>query len=90
MHEPYFDHNEDSFFFFQKPLFQVQERVDHLAEMRTEKLNRLQLVEKELNELRGPMEEAVGFLKTENKIVNNKNFLYQRNMLVYNYIEIVY
>lgn len=54
--------------------------MDLLAEMRTEKLNRLQLVEKELNELRGPMEEAVGFLKTENKIVNNKNFIFQRNM----------
>lgn len=56
------------------------ERVDLLAERRTEKFNRLQLVEKELNELRGPMEEAVGFLKTENKIIGHKNFLYQRNM----------
>ncbi|KAJ8970615.1 hypothetical protein NQ314_001150 [Rhamnusium bicolor] len=50
------------------------------AEQRTEKLNRLRLVEKELNELKAPMEEAVGFLKTENTIVYSKNFLYQKNV----------
>lgn len=56
--------------------------MEILAEQRTEKVNRLRLVEKELNELKGPMEEAVGFLKTENTVVYSKNFLYQKNMLV--------
>ncbi|CAH1155594.1 unnamed protein product [Phaedon cochleariae] len=65
---------------YKKPLIQVNERVEILAEQRTEKLNRLQLVENELNELKGPMEEAVGFLKTENTVVNNRNFLYQRDI----------
>nr|XP_023017853.1 structural maintenance of chromosomes protein 4 [Leptinotarsa decemlineata]XP_023017854.1 structural maintenance of chromosomes protein 4 [Leptinotarsa decemlineata] len=65
---------------FKKPLVKVQERVDYLTEHRTEKLNRLQLVEKELNELKTPMEEAVGFLKTENTVINSKNFLFQKNV----------
>lgn len=65
---------------FQKPLVQVHERVEFLAGRRLEKLNRLQLVEKELNELKAPMEEAVGYLKTENTIVTNKNILYQKSM----------
>ncbi|KAG5889944.1 hypothetical protein JTB14_018839 [Gonioctena quinquepunctata] len=65
---------------FKKPLVKVQERVDYLADLRTEKLNRLQLVEKELSELKAPMEEAVGFLKTENTVVNSKNFIFQNNI----------
>lgn len=66
----------------QKPLQQVQERLDFLAERRTEKLNRLQLVEKELGELEGPMAEAIVFLKDENKIIMNRNILYQCKMYV--------
>ncbi|XP_030750331.1 structural maintenance of chromosomes protein 4 [Sitophilus oryzae] len=63
---------------YKKPLEQINERVDMLSEKRTEKLNRLRLVENELEQLKEPMEEAVGFLKTENKIVQNKNFLFQK------------
>lgn len=64
----------------QKPLEQVHERVDLLSERRTEKLNRLKMVENEMEELREPMEEAVGFLQRENTIVRSKNFLYQKSM----------
>ncbi|CAH0546726.1 unnamed protein product [Brassicogethes aeneus] len=65
---------------YKKPLVQLHERVELLNEQRTEKLNRLRIVEKEVEELRGPMEEAVGFLKTENTISNCKNFIYQKNI----------
>ncbi|KAJ8924806.1 hypothetical protein NQ315_000960 [Exocentrus adspersus] len=65
---------------YKKPLLQLHDRVEQLAEQRTEKLNRLRLVEKELEELKGPMEEAVGFLKTENTVVYSQNILYQKNI----------
>ncbi|CAH2012044.1 unnamed protein product [Acanthoscelides obtectus] len=69
---------------YKKPLAQVHERVDILSERRIEKLNRLQMVEKEVQELKGPMEEAVGFLKVENTVVSSKNFLYQKEIYVLN------
>ncbi|KAJ8956971.1 hypothetical protein NQ318_012135 [Aromia moschata] len=68
---------------YKKPLVQLSERVEILAEQRTEKLNRLKLVENELEELKEPMEQAVGFLKTENTIVYSKNFIYQKNICDY-------
>nr|CAI5830512.1 unnamed protein product [Callosobruchus analis] len=69
---------------YKKPLCQVQDRVDILSERRIEKLNRLKMVEKEVQELTAPMEEAVGFLKVENTVVSNKNFLYQRDIYLLN------
>ena len=67
-------------FFFQKPLVELNERIENLSVLRTEKLNRLTLIEKKLEELKGPMDEAIMFLKTENTIAMCKNFLYQRNV----------
>jgi structural maintenance of chromosome 4 len=66
--------------FWKKPLVQLTDKIENLSVLRSEKLNRLTLIEKELEELRGPMEEAMGFLRTENKIATCKNFLYQRQM----------
>ncbi|KAK9877855.1 hypothetical protein WA026_020085 [Henosepilachna vigintioctopunctata] len=63
-----------------KPLEQLYERVEILTDARSEKVNRLKLVQKELEELKGPMDEAVEFLKAENKIANYKNVLYQKNI----------
>lgn len=54
--------------------------MELLAERRTEKLNRVSLVHKELEELRGPKDEAVGFLKTENTAVACRNYIYQKKM----------
>ncbi|CAG9833958.1 unnamed protein product [Diabrotica balteata] len=65
---------------YKKPLTQVTERVEYLTALKTEKLNRMQLVDNELKELQAPMEEAVKFLKVENKVVTSKNFLYQKNI----------
>ncbi|KAF7268607.1 hypothetical protein GWI33_018297 [Rhynchophorus ferrugineus] len=65
---------------YKKPIEQLNERLDILSEKRSEKLNRLRLVENELEQLKAPMEEAVDFLKTENKIVQSKNLLYQKSI----------
>lgn len=65
---------------FKIPLAKLLDRVETLSERRYEKLNRLKLIENELEALKGPMEEAVGFLELENNIVRDKNFLYQKNM----------
>lgn len=56
------------------------ERVEVLSERRSEKLNRLKMVEEELTELREPMQQAVDFLQTENTVIRSKNFLYQKAM----------
>ena len=68
------------FFYIQKPLVELNDRIENLSVLRTEKLNRLMLIEKKLDELKGPMDEAIVFLKTENTIATCKNFLYQRNV----------
>lgn len=66
--------------FFEAPLGQLEQKVEVLAEERSAKLNRVNLVKQELDELKEPMEEAVGFLKTENTVVVCKNFIYQKQM----------
>ncbi|KAJ3660188.1 hypothetical protein Zmor_004654 [Zophobas morio] len=65
---------------YKKPLVELNDRIENLSVLRTEKLNRLMLIEKKLDELKGPMDEAIVFLKTENTIATCKNFLYQRNV----------
>lgn len=65
---------------YKVPLQKLLDRVEILSEQRLEKVNRLKLVENEVQELKKPMEEAVGFLKLENSIINSKNCLYQRHM----------
>ncbi len=47
--------------------------MTELDEQRGEKLNRVKLVEKEKDELEGPMNEAMAFLKLENEIMEKKN-----------------
>lgn len=51
-----------------------------MDDQRNEKLNRVKLVEKEMNELQQPMEEAIAFLKLENLVTSNYNFIYQWQM----------
>ncbi|KAF5289359.1 hypothetical protein FQR65_LT11870 [Abscondita terminalis] len=62
---------------FKVPLVQLEERVELLADQRSEKLNRVKLVQKELDELKVPMQEAVEFLQLENSIALSKNIIYQ-------------
>lgn len=58
------------------------DRVEILNERRTDKLNRLKLIENDMNQLKAPMEEAVEYLKLENSIAQIKNILYQKKLYV--------
>ena len=62
---------------------QVQERLNDLDEIRSEKLNRVKLVEKEVLDLEKPKNEAIEYLKLQNKINHAKNKGYQRYILQY-------
>ncbi|KAF5302895.1 hypothetical protein FQA39_LY02075 [Lamprigera yunnana] len=62
---------------FKVPLVKLEERVELLADQRCEKLNRVKLVQKELDELKQPMEAAVEFLELENTIILSKNIIFQ-------------
>ena len=62
---------------FQLPIEKLLARIELLNEERQEKLNRLKVTESEREALRGPMEETVNFLKTENRIAHLKSKKYQ-------------
>jgi len=54
---------------FKIPIEMLSKKVEELNELRVEKLNRVKLVEKEKDELEGPMKAALGFLRMENEKV---------------------
>ena len=56
----------------------MKQRTTELDEFRSEKLNRVKLVEKEKDELEKPMKEALEYLNAENEITQKKNLLYQK------------
>ena len=66
---------------FKTPIEQLNQRVEELSELRTEKLNRVKLVEKEKDELEGPMKEALGFIRLENEKVEVMHKQRQRYIL---------
>merc|ERR1712051_184908 len=51
---------------FKNPIDLLLNKVDELNELRVEKLNRVKLVEKEKDDLSGPMKVAVDYLRMEN------------------------
>eukprot|EP00095_Tigriopus_kingsejongensis_P001146 snap_masked-scaffold628_size122696-processed-gene-0.5 protein:Tk01146 transcript:snap_masked-scaffold628_size122696-processed-gene-0.5-mRNA-1 annotation:"structural maintenance of chromosomes protein 4" len=63
---------------FQKPIEMLKSAVAQLDEMRAEKLNRVKLVEKEKDELEGPKNQAMEFLRLENDLIEKKNLGYQQ------------
>lgn len=63
---------------YKEPLAKIMARVDALTEERTEKHNRCKMAEREMNDLRQPMEEAVTYLKLENTHTRTKNIQYQK------------
>lgn len=63
---------------YKEPLAKIMARVDMLTEERTEKHNRCKMAEREMNDLRQPMEEAVAYLKLENTHTRTKNIQYQK------------
>lgn len=58
---------------YKEPLQRIMARVDVLTEERTEKHNRCKMAEREINDLKQPMEEAVAYLKQENELTRAKN-----------------
>lgn len=62
---------------YKEPIELLNQRVEKLSEERTEKLNRVKLVEKDMEELKGARDEAVEFLKLENDIAVIENQLFQ-------------
>ncbi|XP_069672465.1 structural maintenance of chromosomes protein 4 [Periplaneta americana] len=63
---------------YKEPLEKLMVRVEQLNEERSEKLNRVKIVEKEKDDLEGPMKEAVVYLKVENEMAQTRNVLCQR------------
>lgn len=63
-------------FRYKEPLEKLSEKVEHLSDYRTEKLNRLRIVEKEKVALEEPMQEAVQYLKMENMVTKLQHQLY--------------
>jgi len=54
--------------------------VEQLNEERNEKLNRVKIVEREKDDLEGPMKEAVVYVKMENEMTKIKNVVCQKYM----------
>lgn len=70
---------------YKQPTEELSQRVESLNTLRTEKLNRVKLVEKEKDELEGPKNEAVAYIKLENDLAQFKYNLQQvRNKLKVN------
>jgi structural maintenance of chromosome 4 len=63
-------------------LEKISELVEQLNEERNEKLNRVKIVEREKDDLEGPMKEAVAYVKVENEMTKTKNVVCQKYMYV--------
>lgn len=61
---------------YKTPIQKLEEQAEILNTEKTEKQNRLQLVEKERDALEEPMREAIKFLETENEVnlLRNKHW----------------
>ncbi|XP_005096414.1 structural maintenance of chromosomes protein 4 [Aplysia californica] len=66
---------------FKQPIETLSQRVETLNDLRAEKLNRVKAVEKEMESLEGPKNEAVEFLTMENELMKLRNKLYQKYIL---------
>ncbi|CAG2120854.1 unnamed protein product, partial [Medioppia subpectinata] len=60
-----------------EPLNQLWDKVEEYNELRSEKMNRVKVVEKEMNALKEAKDEAIKFLEAENEITIEKSKLYQ-------------
>ncbi|XP_059156870.1 structural maintenance of chromosomes protein 4-like [Physella acuta] len=66
---------------FKQPIETLNKRVDTLNDLRSEKLNRVKAVEKEMENLEGPKNEAVEFLNMDNELMKLKNKLFQKYIM---------
>lgn len=72
---------------YKVPLEKLNEKVEILSERRMEKMNRVKAAEKEKEELEGPMNEVVQFLRMENTItkLRHKSLQFKRWAINYNF-----
>ena len=68
---------------YKEPIEVLHQRVAELDEFRTEKLNRVKLVEKEKDELEKPKNEAMAYLNLANDIVRQQNIGYHHYVQSY-------
>ncbi|KAI8743640.1 structural maintenance of chromosomes protein 4 [Biomphalaria glabrata] len=66
---------------FKQPIEILSKRVETLNDLRSEKLNRVKAVEKEMENLEGPKNEAMEFILLENELMLLKNKLYQKYIM---------
>lgn len=62
---------------YKEPLQKILAKVEILCDERNEKQNRCKMAEREINDLKQPMEEAVSYLKLENEFTRTRNMLFQ-------------
>ncbi|CAN7988779.1 unnamed protein product [Ixodes hexagonus] len=62
---------------YKEPIELLSQRIEKLTEERADKLNRVKLVEKDMEELQGARDEAIEFLRIENEITLIQNKLFQ-------------
>lgn len=60
------------------PLDEINSRVNELNELRAEKINRCKLVQKEKDALESIKDEAISYLKMENKLMRKQACLYNK------------
>lgn len=65
---------------FKEPIEILAKRVEELAELKTEKYNRVKIIEKEKNELEDAKNEAVAYLELENDITQKRSILLQKDI----------
>lgn len=65
---------------YKPQLESVSVQIDKVNEIRTEKSNRVQNLQKDKNGLEAPKNEAINFLKKENELIETRNFYYQAKM----------
>ncbi|KAK0179460.1 hypothetical protein PV327_005211 [Microctonus hyperodae] len=61
---------------YKEPLEKLMEKIDVITETLNEKFNRLRIVESERDQLKAPMDEAVKYIKIENKKIKLQYKLY--------------
>lgn len=63
---------------YKEPLAKISVRVEALTEERTVKHNRCRMAEREMTDLKQPMDAAVAYLNAENEHARTKNVQYQK------------
>lgn len=66
-------------------MVKINDRLEVLTEERTQKQYRFNLAERDMNDLKGPMEKAIEYLNLENELTRTHNLHIQKYMYVFGY-----